>query len=94
MFHTSLTHTVTAFLGAGVLVLAVSGVAGCGDVDAGTEPTVRQLTERKVPAEGTQLRQSIRVAERATRGCLFDPRYLPRTPDSVEGWYRSCLSPR
>ena len=22
--------------------------------------------------------------------CVLDPQYLPRTPDAVEGWYRSC----
>ena len=26
--------------------------------------------------------------------CAFDPRYLPRTPDAVEGWYRGCLDRR
>ena len=24
--------------------------------------------------------------------CTFDARYLPRSPDAVEGWYRSCLT--
>ena len=28
------------------------------------------------------------------RGCRLDPRYLPLTPDAVEGWYRSCLDRR
>ena len=28
------------------------------------------------------------------RGCRFDPRYLPLTPDAVEGWYRSCRERR
>ena len=27
-------------------------------------------------------------------GCRLDPRYLPHTPDAVEGWYRSCLDRR
>ena len=22
--------------------------------------------------------------------CSFDPAYLPRTPDAVEGWYANC----
>lgn len=26
----------------------------------------------------------------ASRACDFDPQYLPRTPDAVEGWYASC----
>jgi hypothetical protein len=24
-------------------------------------------------------------------GCRLEPRYLPHTPDAVEGWFRSCL---
>ena len=28
----------------------------------------------------------------SSRACDFDPQYLPRTPDAVEGWYVSCLA--
>lgn len=28
----------------------------------------------------------------SSRACDFDPQYLPRTPDAVEGWYASCLA--
>jgi hypothetical protein len=26
------------------------------------------------------------------RECVYDERFLPRTPDAIEGWYRSCLT--
>lgn len=31
-----------------------------------------------------------RFFEAPSSGCVFDPRYLPHTPDAVEGWYPSC----
>ncbi len=91
MSHTSRTSRRASILGAGLGLLTLVATACAPAADhtgaEGVDPAPVAVEPELVndpPANWPRLLNDV---------CEFDPRYLPRTPDAVEAWYRSCRTP-
>jgi hypothetical protein len=69
--------TTLAAAGGVALTMVLLGVSAGARADAPPSPGV-------APSAETALHLA------PSGECSFDPRYLPHTPDAVEGWYASC----
>jgi len=72
--------TVLAAAGVVALTTLLLGVSAGASTDAPPSPGVAPSTETAVVTSDGE--------------CRFDARYLPHTPDAVEGWYASCAATR
>jgi len=74
-------------LGLATLLLGLSAGARA---EAPPSPGVAPSAETALHSYGGSLDHDWRYVVNAGGDCRLDPRYLPHTPDAVEGWFASC----
>jgi hypothetical protein len=82
----------TAAAAAGVVALTtlILGVSAGARADAPPSPNVAPSAETAAHSDSGSLDNYSQYVATADGECRLNPRYLPHTPDAVEGWYANC----